>query len=195
MQRILAARKKGQLLPMHVAPDTIPTPVSPIEFDWDLRFDNSATRLGLAYWRSCCRGRLMPRREDLDPVAMRKFTQHVGLVEARPGAGGGIDYFIRRAGTRWEDVYGPITGHYLSDFLSPELEDCWRMVLDAVRTRKAPVRITSKIDFQEKNWLSTEFLAAPLGADEAPSMVFITFVAWGDQQIRLPPKSELLHNA
>ncbi len=64
----------------------------------------------------------MPSRADLDPVAMRKFTAHVGLIEIRQADGSDIAYFIRRAGTKWEEVYGAITGHLLHEFLSPEIE-------------------------------------------------------------------------
>jgi hypothetical protein len=166
--------------------------VSPLDFDWDVRFECEATKLGCAYWQARRAGRTMPRREDLDPVAMRKFTQHVGLVEIRPGPES-VDYYIRRAGTRWEDVYGPITGHCLYEFLPPELEICWRTVFDSVRSAKAPVRITTKIDYQGKNWLNTEFLVAPLGEGEEPTMLFIVFVSWGEH-FQLPPRSSMLHN-
>ena len=180
---------------MNIAPrstDAIAPTVSPLNFDWNLEFQNDATRLGLEYWKSRCRGSQMPERADLDPVAMRKFTSHVGLVEIRPAIGEDVEYFIRRAGTKLEDVYGPITGHYLHEFLPPELEACWRTVYDAVRKAKAPVRITTKIDFRGRNWLSSEFLVAPLGTNGEPSMLFLTFVSWGEQHFQAPPRSEVL---
>ena len=176
-------------------PDNITPLVSPLDFDWNLEFQHDATVLGLEYWESRCQGRLMPRREDLDPVAMRKFTGHVGLVEIRPGIGEDVEYFIRRAGTKWEDVYGPITGRYLHEFLPPKLETCWRTAFDAVRKAKAPVRITTKIDFRGRNWLSSECLVAPLGISSEPSMLFVTFVAWGEQIFQSPPNADLLHGA
>jgi hypothetical protein len=154
---------------------------SPLDFDWTLQFQHAPTALALEYWLSRRQGRAMPRREDLDPVAMRKFTQHVGLVEVRPCVwDANVAYFIRRAGSKWEEVYGPITGHYLPEFLPPELEKSWMELFDAVRARKEPVRITSRVDFEGKNWLATEILVAPLGDNDDITMLFLTFVAWSE---------------
>lgn len=167
-------------------------PTSPLVFDWNVQFERAPNVLGLEYWKSRCLGRRMPCREDLDPVAMRKFTPHVGLIEIHQ-QDTEIDYFVRRAGSRIEDVFGPITGRYIREFLPPNIEDRWRTVYGAVRTEKSPVRVTTKINFQNKNWLSTEFLVAPLGVDDEPSMLFLTFVVWGEPIPILPPRAAMLH--
>ena len=150
----------------------------PLEFDWNVRFTRPATIQAYAYWRSCCGDRPMPRREDLDPRAMRGFSPHVGLIEIRQDLAPHTEYFIRRAGGKWEDVYGPITGRYIHEFLPPEIEPSWRAVFDTVRERMAPVRVRTGIDFQNKTWLTTEMLVAPLGTQERITMLFMTFVAW-----------------
>ncbi len=74
-------------------------PVSPNIFDPTLAFEREPNKLALAYWQSRCQGRSMPSRADLDPVAMKKFTPHIGLGERRP-TGTGTGYFIRPAGSR-----------------------------------------------------------------------------------------------
>ncbi len=153
--------------------------VQPLEFDWTAQFSKPATILAYEFWRSCCAGRAMPSRADLNPVAMRKFTQHVGLIEIRK-EGSHIDYFIRRAGTKWEEVYGAITGHLLQEFLPPAIETSWRLVFDAVREARAPLRVTTRVDFQRKNWLKIEMFVAPLGEDGEVTMLFMTFVGWTD---------------
>lgn len=151
---------------------------SPNHFDWSLGFEREPNRLAYAYWTSRSEGRSMPRRADLDPAAMRKFTPHVGLVEIRPGEADCMDYFIRRAGSRWEDVYGQMTGKLLREFLPAYIEQSWRDAFDAVREAKAPMRLTARVDFQEKKWLQIEMLIAPLGEDDQVSMLFTSFVSW-----------------
>ena len=150
----------------------------PLEFDWTVQLTQPATVLAHDYWRARCAGRPMPGRADLDPLAMRRFTEHVGLVEIRASEGSDVEYFIRRAGGRWEEVYGAITGHYLHEFLPPELEGSWRELFDAVRIRKMPARVTTGIDFRGKTWLKTEMFVAPLGQDGEVTMLLMTFVAW-----------------
>jgi len=153
--------------------------VSPMQFDWELDFEKEPNALACAYWTSCCAGRPMPRRADLDPVAMRRFSGHIGLVEVRPTAEG-VDYFIRRAGSRWEDVYGPMTGRYLHEFLPPHLIPSWREVFGTVRAARRPLGVKTRVDFQCKRWLSIEILVAPLGEGGEVTMLFVSFVAWTD---------------
>lgn len=151
---------------------------SPNHFDWTLKFEREPTRLAYEYWASRRDGRAMPSRADLDPVAMRKFTPHVGLVEIRSTETGAVDYLIRRSGSRWDDVYGPMTGKFLHDFLPPHIEPTWRESFDAVRQAKAPVRLNAQVDFQDKSWLHIEMLIAPLGENGQVTMLFTSFVAW-----------------
>lgn len=116
----------------------------------------------------------MPSRQDLNPGAMRAFTPHIGLVDVRPGEGI-VDYVVRRAGAKWEEVYGPITGCNLHDYLPPALEKVWRQMFDSVLERKAPVRVTSRVEFQGKTWLMAEIFIAPLGQEDQVTMLFIAF--------------------
>lgn len=152
--------------------------VSPNHFDWALGFTRQPNTLAYAYWSACCNGRKMPERADLDPVAMRKFTAHVGLVEIRPTERGTEDYFIRRAGSKWEEVYGPMTGKLLHEFLPDDIAPTWRQAFGAVCSTRAPVRLTARVDFKAKNWLEIEMLIAPLGEGRAVTMLLTSFVAW-----------------
>lgn len=151
---------------------------SPNHFDWALGFTRQPNVLAHAYWSACCDGRKMPLRADLDPVAMRKFTSHVGLVEIHSADRRTVDYFIRRAGSHWEEVYGHMTGKLLHEFLPEEIEQTWREAFDAVRCRAAPVRLNAQVDFETKNWLEIEMLIAPLGEGDAVTMLLTCFVAW-----------------
>ena len=150
----------------------------PIHFDWGLHFVKEPTRLASEYWHSRCQGRVMPARADLNPGAMRKFTRHVGLVEIRRDQARHLEYFIRRAGGEWEAVFGPMTGRFIHELLPPQIEMRWREVFDSVREKKAPVRVTTGIEFQAKAWLTMEMFVAPLGDGEESDMLYIAFIAW-----------------
>lgn len=145
--------------------------------DPELAFDREPNKLAYAYWQSCCAGRAMPARADLNPGAMRKFTPHIGLVELRRDAGDNR-YFIRRAGARWEDVYGAMTGKFLQDFLPAHLAEAWEGVFDSVAELAKPIRLTTQVDFEDKSWLEIELMIAPLGEQNAINMLFVSFVSW-----------------
>jgi len=153
------------------------TSTSPNIFDETLSFTREPNKLALAYWQSCRGSRTMPSRADLDPVAMKKFTPNVGLVEIRK-LENGVAYFVRRAGMRWEEVYGPMTGKFLSEFLPPHVVSSWYEIFGRAREIKAPVRLCSRVDFGDKRWLAVEQLVAPLGEQDDVAMLFVSFVAW-----------------
>ena len=140
--------------------------------DWELQARQPPIIAARDYWLSRRGERPMPNRADLNPVAMRAFTEHVGLVEIRREQD--VDYFIRRAGGRWEAVFGPMTGKLVQEFLPPEIETRWREVFDAVREARAPLRVTSGIRFQRKSWLEAEMFVGPLG-DGDVTMLFMAF--------------------
>lgn len=144
-------------------------------FDWDLQATQPAIVRARDYWQSRRNGRPMPNRADLNPVAMRSFTEHVGLIEIRHEPDS--DYFIRRAGLKWEAVFGPITGRFIHEFLPPEIESRWRQVFDTVYNAAAPLRVTTDIRFQRKSWLEAELFVAPLG-DAEITMLFLAFASW-----------------
>jgi hypothetical protein len=125
----------------------------------------------------------MPLRADLNPAAMRKFTQNIGLIDIRRDAAPHVEYFIRRAGSDWEKVFGAMTGRFIHEFLPPEIEMRWRRVFDAVREKKSPLRVTSGVQFQAKSWLTTEMFVAPLGEAGEPNMLFLAFTAWSGSGI------------
>lgn len=151
--------------------------ISPNTFDATLSFAREPNILACGYWKSCCDGRAMPSRADLNPVAMKKFTPHIGLVEVRPQHNG-ITYFIRRAGMRWEEVYGAMTGKFITDFLPPHVVASWHEIFGEVLATKAPTRLISRVDFKNKRWLAVEQLIAPLGEQDDITMLFVSFVAW-----------------
>ena len=118
----------------------------------------------------------MPEFQDMAAASMQDFAGHIGFIEIRPESDGSVDYFIRLAGEKWEEIFGAMSGRYIHEFLPPAIEMRWRDAFDRVREAKAPARVTARIHFQLKFWLRAEMLIAPLGG-KSVSMLFMTFVA------------------
>ncbi|HEY2071823.1 MAG TPA: PAS domain-containing protein [Rhizomicrobium sp.] len=150
----------------------------PVEFDRSVSLTREMTAKAYEYWKAARGTRAMPARKDITPQTMRDFVQHVGLVEVRKMADGRATYFIRLAGSRIEHTFGAITGKTLSEFLPAQLEARWRLVFDAAREMKAPVRIASRLAFEGKSYLAAEVLLAPLGESDDVSMLFAGVDIW-----------------
>ena len=149
-----------------------------IEFDKTVSLKREMTAKAYDYWKAVRGARPMPARKDMSPHGMREFMRHVGLVEVRRMADGRITYFIRLAGARIESVFGAITGKTLSEFLPAPLESRWRLVFDAARETRAPVRVGSQMMFGGKSYLVSEVLLAPLGEGEDVTMLFAAVDVW-----------------
>lgn len=60
----------------------------------------------LDYWESRKKGRLAPRRADIDPVDMPQLLPRVMLVDVEPSSGGEVDFRYRLSGTGIRGVHG-----------------------------------------------------------------------------------------
>jgi hypothetical protein len=131
------------------------------------------------YWKSHRGDRAMPSRADLDPKAMRKLLPHMALVEPRARADGAPDYFVRLAGTRLEQIYGPMAGRFIGEAVTIEIATRWQMVLDAVANSAAPLRTMGRMMFEQRSWVEVESFMAPLSHDgRTVSMLFIVVATW-----------------
>jgi hypothetical protein len=70
----------------------------------------STTIRAYQYWQACRGGRVMPSRKLIRPKGMRDFVAHARLIEIRNTAAG-VDYAVRIAGTKLEEIMGPIIRH------------------------------------------------------------------------------------
>jgi hypothetical protein len=150
----------------------------PIKVDRSLAFTRPMTAKAHEYWLSVRGTRAMPTRKDISPQSMRTLVKHVALVEVRRDEAGKPDYFIRVAGGKIEDVFGSVTGHRLSDFLPPKIEERWRQILDAGLEAAGPLRATSRVAFSGKTWLKSEIFLAPLGEAGRIEMLFVAVELW-----------------
>lgn len=157
----------------------------PIAISRDTVYRCAENQAAFAYWQSCCHGRPMPSRADIDPVEMRGFLAHVALIETPDGSVARPDYRISLAGTAIEAVLGPLTGKLLQQAVAPAVARRWRGLYEVVVTEAAPIRATSRVSFEEKNFLMTELMVAPLSRHPLRvEMLFVTLAFWSE---RNPP--------
>lgn len=133
---------------------------------------------GRDYWRALRGDRPMPTRADIAPRDLREFLPHVGLMEALPIPGGGEDYFVRIAGGKMEEIFGPMTGQFIQSVLPPETAARWRVILDEVRRSRMPLAATSRVAYNNLRHLKQEVFIAPLGADGDVRMLFGVLDIW-----------------
>lgn len=145
----------------------------PVVYDFDLRFEHPHLIEAFAYWNEIRGTRNMPNRADLRPADMKKFIAHFGLAEVRDAQDGQRQYFVRLAGARIEEVYGPRSQKNLLDGLTPDMAMRWRAPFDLTVERALPLRTCGRVGYEEKFWLEFEELYAPLGdGGTRPTMIY-----------------------
>jgi hypothetical protein len=148
-----------------------------------LAFTHRATQRATEYWQTKRGERAMPAREDLRTAEMREFVEHLGLIGIDEPERLDSEFTIRLAGTEIEKVFGAITGKRLSDAVPDDAAGRWRSGYNLVRTTRQPVRFFGHVRFEDKRWLMSETLMAPLG-DSTVRMIFVAFAAWHDLTTR-----------
>jgi len=154
----------------------------PVALDWTLDFASKELKQASSYWQSCCGDRKRPAREDISPTGMSRFLKHVALFEVRYESPKVRAYRVRLAGTYVEQAFGPISGHRIEEALPAAIAQRWQKCLDTVFEADRPLRLSGRVGFENKSWLTGEVLLAPLGNEVRPiSMIFAAFVWHHDQ--------------
>jgi hypothetical protein len=153
--------------------------------DRDLRFTREPTRKAFAYWETLCKGRKMPRRQELSPHSMREFLPHVNLVDlVRERADAPVDYIVSLEGQHAHQIFGPVAHRKLHEVLPAHVEQRWRFIFGAASQAARPMRFSSRMIAGGQTWIEGEVLVAPLGDEflgvEALFLVFATWTAQDD---------------
>ena len=150
----------------------------PFVIDKTATFSRSATIQAFEYWRARKGDRDMPSRADISPSALRGVLPNIALVDVPAAGSRPTAYTVRLAGDAIHQVFGPLTGKPIDEFLPPEILERWVTCFEAARTSAAPVRVSSRIAYQNKTWLQSEVLLAPLGQDGHVFMLFTAVDVW-----------------
>ncbi|MDP1626408.1 PAS domain-containing protein [Parvibaculum sp.] len=138
----------------------------PIDLDPALECVAPEVREGLAYWQKQAAGRPMPLRSDIRPEDIVRLLPHLCLFELRK-APGGLEIFPRLAGSKFEEVFGPIHNKPLPAVLAPEILERWRSAAAALLEIGAPLRATGRVLHQDKSFIRFEMIMAPLSTTGA----------------------------
>lgn len=153
----------------------------PVEVSRELVFRCAESSAASAYWQSKLRDRTMPARADIDPIEMRAFLPHVGLIETPDGSTARPDYRITLAGTAIEEVLGPLTGRLLQEAVPPVIARRWRSLYDVVMKEAVALRAVTRVSWADRNYLMGECLAAPLSSDgRHVDTLFIAVGFWSE---------------
>jgi hypothetical protein len=156
------------------------TALSPVNVDWNMRFEREPVKSAFEYWTSLCNGRSMPRRRELSPYRMRAFLPHVNLVQViRECLAGPTDYIMTLEGQHAHEIYGAVAHRKLHEALPPALEERWRRGFGLALEVARPVRFFSTVHVGGEPRLQGEVLVAPLGDEIAGvEALFVVFAAW-----------------
>jgi hypothetical protein len=142
-----------------------------------------ATIKALEYWRSRKGDKTMPSRADIAPSALRGVLPQIALVDLPGKEECPTAYKVRLAGDAILQVFGPLTGKPVDEILPPETLARWIACFDAARMALAPVRVTSRVVYQNKTWLQAEVLLAPLGQDDQVVMLLAAVDVWPANEV------------
>lgn len=133
----------------------------PIDLDAALECVAPEVREGLAYWQKQAAGRPMPLRSDIRPEDIVRLLPHLCLFELRK-VPGGFEIFPRLAGSKFEEVFGPIHNKPLPAVLEPEITERWHGAAATLLEMGAPLRATGQVLHQDKSFIRFEMIMAPL---------------------------------
>ena len=157
---------------------SVPDDLPPVFVDRSLALTRTPTIKGRDYWNRLRGERPMPTRAEIVPRDMRVFLPQVGLVEAVPGADGVVDYTMRVAGGKVEEIFGPLTGQPISKSLPPETVSRWRLVFDEIRKGGVPLAVSGRVAYANLRHLKYELFAAPLGEEGNVVAIFGVLDIW-----------------
>ncbi len=129
-------------------------------------------------WQSKAIGGVIPRRSALSARELKPLLSRIILCERVDGP----RYRVRLMGTSLAPIWSDMTGKYFDQALPPQLQARWSAVIDGVLAAGGPVRLMSRVDYEDKNFLVAELAAVPL-ADETgrPTMVMGAIHASADR--------------
>jgi hypothetical protein len=107
----------------------------------------------------------------MTPRAMKAFLAKVAIIDV-VYAENAIRYRARIMGTEVERYYGKSTGAYIDEGAPEPFRERWSAVWGLSLEIEEPLRMTSKIEFRNQEYISMECLIAPLGElDQRPDTV------------------------
>lgn len=138
-----------------------PISLPPIALDTGLDFRFPELREGLDYWRAKAAGRAMPVLSDIRPEEIPRLLPYLTLFDMN-WEQGSFSIFPRLAGSKFEEVFGPIHKKPLHTVLPPEILERWHGAARTVIEAGVPLHAAGEVLHEDKSFIAFELLLAPL---------------------------------
>lgn len=137
------------------------------------RIDHPGIRDFYRLWLGLRRGRKVPSRADLDPVAIKAYLPQIFMIDVENG---GARFRYRLCGTAVAEVYGDFTGRYVDEFVSPAFRDT-----AVERLRDAALKLhvhylVQALTWQNRPYIRYRRLLLPLSDDQRTANILLGIV-------------------
>lgn len=141
--------------------------------DAGLAFDAASLLNAHCVWCEKANGRAMPSREDMSPRALKAFLTEVALHDVVYEEDR-TRFRSRVTGTKLAQTHGSGRGQFIDEVVASPFRERWTAMLMLALDVGGPVRVTSPIEYQKRDYLQAEILCAPLGQiGSPPDAIFI----------------------
>lgn len=150
-----------------------PISLPPIALDSELDFRFPELRDGLAYWQRQAAERPMPLLSDIRPEEIPRLLPYLTLFDMN-WEQGSFSIFPRLAGSKFEEVFGPIHKKPLHTVLPPEILERWHGAARTMIDAGVPLRAVGNVLHEDRSFIAFELLLAPLSrTGEAIDTLFL----------------------
>jgi hypothetical protein len=136
-------------------------------------FEHAPLADALALWQGKAAGRAMPARADLTARAMKSFMPQMSLLE-RVATETGDRYRVRLHGSALARYSGDATGKWLEEVVHPDRLGGYIGIYDAVMDLRIPLRVVSRYQAPEIDYLMGESLVAPLAIPGSTNPIILS---------------------
>jgi len=141
--------------------------------DGSVAFSHPDLRRLLDLWRSQTMQRRIPLRRDLYPQMLKSFQNDIALCERIVPIGGARRWRVLQVGTSFAQIVGDLAGKFLDQAIPAEVVRRWNAALDTTLTQGVPFRFLGRADAKQMPFLTGEYFAAPLIADDGSASLIL----------------------
>lgn len=114
------------------------------------------------YWRSKCRGQILPSRDDIQAIELADYLPAISLIELCSD-NHECQYKYRLAGTQFYDIYKrELTGQYINELPQGSRRDYWMRILNRVVKRRKPSAGVVRSALSGKTHMAQFWIRLPL---------------------------------
>jgi len=151
-------------------------------------FEHPPLAAACALWHDKAHGRPMPARADMTARAMKPFMSQMSLLE-RVSEKGKDRYRVRLHGSTLARYSGDATGKWLEDVVGAVRIGSYLGIYDAVLALKIPLRVISRYQAPEIDYLDGESFVAPLSVptSQTPIILSVTYAKPRTDDVNFAP--------